>query len=326
MNESHERWMPDVPFLISILRTQLASSGHQSAEVPLKDCPVPAWIELNDAGARSIRISCDPDSVSVDSRSAAVRFSKSGTGYRVSVAESVAESISEAFLTEIAQLLGSGHPVGDAGRAALQNWRGLLASHPGGILSEKELVGLIGELEILEQILRHGGDLSHWTGWELDHNDFRLPGLVIEVKSTTSANFRTVQIHGLRQLADPLDGSELILVLRRLERSPTGRSLPRMIDDLVSLGVSYPALLDKLVEVGYFEQHRSHYEDRRFVSQELVLRRVDEGHPRLTHDGLKDDVDLSAIDRIDYTLNLNADTTSDLDITLDDLLVEHLVK
>ena len=172
-------------------------------------------------------------------------------------------------------------------------------------------------------ILRHGGELDQWTGWNKDHCDFRLSGVVIEVKSTTSANYRRVQIHGLGQLADPEDGSDLILVLRRLESSPDGRSVPDLTDEIVGLGASRAVLLDRLSQIRYSEQHRTQYENVKFVSQEVALRRVDGSHPRLTPTMLAG-VDLSGIDKIDYELNLNGDAVADLDIDLDGLIAEHL--
>ncbi|MEP2372301.1 PD-(D/E)XK motif protein [Ilumatobacter sp.] len=221
------------------------------------------------------------------------------------------------------QLLGEGHDPGDVGRTALQNWRDLLARPAGSPLSDNALVGLFGELEVLETILRHGGQLDQWTGWDKDHCDFRLSKLVIEVKSTTSANYRRVQIHGLGQLADPEDGSALVLVLRRLEPSPDGRSVPDLIESIVRLGASRSVLLDRLSNLRYSEQHKDHYDHSKFVSVEVGLRNVDDSHPRLVPSMLAA-VDMSSIDKVDYELNLNGDAEADLDTDLDSLIARHL--
>ena len=220
-------------------------------------------------------------------------------------------------------LLQDGHAPGDVALTVIQRWKDVLAASPGQQLSENALIGLFGELEILETILKEGGSLDHWTGWNKDHADFRLEGLVIEVKTTSSANYRRVSIHGLGQLDDPQDGSDLLLVLKRVESSPTGRSVPSIIEDLVKLGVSRSALLDALANVGYREEHRSHYERTiySFNSVEVAVRRIDDGHPRLVPSML-DGVDLSSIDKVDYTLNLNGDAEKDDDL---DSTVEELV-
>lgn len=323
MSETSKAWVPSLGSRLAILRSDLAKTGADHAEIAIAGTPVDCFVGLESGGSVWIRIACDGASVSVDDRSADVRFVVKPNGYRIIVASRAAESVSTHFLEEVVQLINAGQAPGDAGRAALQNWRDLLARPAGAPLSESALVGLFGELEVLEMILRHGGQLDQWTGWNRDHCDFRLPKLVIEVKSTTSANYRRVQIHGLGQLADPEDGSDLILVLRRLELSPNGRSVPDLTDEIVRLGASRAVLLDRLSRIHYSEQHRAQYEQLKFVSQEVALRRVDNSHPRLVPTMLAG-VDLSCIDKIDYELNLNGQAQADLEIDLEGLLSDHL--
>lgn len=319
MSEPSQIWVPNAASRLAVLRAQLEQPGVNSVELPIQGAPVSCHLGTETGGSFWVRISCDPKSVSTDDKAAAVVFAVSAHGYKVTVSPEVSDVVTSHLFEEMIQLLMEGHPPGDVARTALQNWRDLLARPAGAVLNENSLVGLFGELEVLESIVRAGGELGHWTGWNKDHQDFRLPGLVIEVKSTTSANYRRVRIHGLRQLADPEDGSDLVMVLKRLETSPTGRSVPEIVESLVRMGVSRSALLDRLSNTGYFDQHRSHYVNVRFVSAEAALRKIDEFHPRLVPDMLSA-VDLSCIDKIDYELNLNGVADADLDLTLDELL------
>lgn len=323
MSDESADWSPTLRSRMAFLEAELQRRGSGRAEVPLPDVSTDVYLGLDSDGSLSMRIACDPKTVSVDDSSASVRFVPTATGYRIIVASTAERSASLHLLDDVVRLLHDGHPPGDAGRAALQSLRDLLARPAGAPLSDKALVGLYGELEVLEILLNLGGDFHHWTGWNKDHSDFRIPGLAIEVKSTMSADYRRVRIHGLRQLADPEDGSDLLLVLRRLEASPDGRSIPDLTDALVRRGASRSLLLDRLSHVGYSEQHRAFYEQRRFESQEVALRRIDDEHPRLTPRTLAA-IDLSSIDRIDYELNLNGAADSDIPDHLATVLRAHL--
>lgn len=319
MGDQSGAWKPDIGSRLAVLRAELKKPETDRVELPIPETPVECRIGMDLEGSVWIRFFCDPMSVTTDDQAAAVRFTMAGDGYQVSLAPKSAEVVVEHLLDEMVQLLITGHPPGDVCRTALQNWRELLARSPGRPLSEDALVGLFGELEVLVSVLSHGGQLGHWTGWQYDHCDFRLPGLVIEVKSTTSSDYRRVRIHGLSQLADPEDGSGLILVLKRLESSPAGRSVPDLIEEIVRLGVSRSKLLDLLSNLNYSDQHRALYDSSRFVSIEVALRRIDKSHPRLVPSMLEG-IDLSSIDKIEYELNLNGAAAADLPSELDTII------
>lgn len=316
-------WTPSIAARLAFLRTEMERLNVDQLKLPVMESPTTCFLGLDSSGATWLEIVCDPRSVSTDDRAAAVQFTIRQGGYRIIVAASTPEPVVVHYFEEVIELIRTGAKAGEAGTQALQNWRELLARPPGAPLSDEALAGLFGELEVLEMLLQYGGTLDHWTGWNRDHCDFRLPGLVIEVKSTTSANYRRVKIHGLNQLADPIDGSDLILVLRRLESSAAGRGVPDLVEAIVALGVSRAKLLDRLHEARYSEAHRAAYQDKRFMSLEVALRRVDSSHPRLIPSMLEG-VDLSAIDKIDYELNLNNDADADLETTLVALVAERL--
>lgn len=323
MTDESRVWSPDIGARLAVLRSEIQKPGIDNVELPIQNTPVECHLGTESGGSVWMRITCDPTSVSTDDQAAAIEFAITSNGYKVTVSPTAPDNVTDHLLEEMIQLLIDGHAPGDVGRAALQHWRDLLARPAGTPLSENALVGLFGELEVLETILRHGGHLDHWTGWNQDQCDFRLSRLAIEVKSTTSANYRRVRIHGLGQLADPEDGSDLVLVLKRLETSPDGRSVPDLIDAIVQLGTSRAVLLDRLAQARYSDQHRARYAHSKFVSREVALRNIDDSHPRLVPDMLAG-VDLSSIDKIDYELNLNGDADADLHTDLDTLLAHHL--
>lgn len=317
MSTGQHGWTPGVESLLVKIDEE---TGSQAGELSVPNIMPDSFVGGDPTGRRWLRIVCDPRGVAADRETAAVRFEILSNGYRVVVHEGVEQSIISSFFDEMVRLLGEGEAAGSVGHTAMRRWRELLARPPGPRLTEKQLAGLFGELEVLNMIVEREGSLDAWTGWKSDQNDFRLAGLAIEVKATLSADFRRVRIHGLSQLDDPQDGSDLVLVLWRLERSPEGTSVPDLIDGIVAHGVSRPELIEMLSEVGYSDQHRPHYESFTFVSDEIVLRRIDEHHPRLTRSDFDDMKDLSKLDRIEYDLDLNGDDEADLDQDLGELL------
>lgn len=318
---SSTAWEPSTADRLRHLREKISNTRNPDLALELDEPGVRLGISTDDGVVLSLE--CDPESVVTDQRSNQVHVVRSGTGAVVRIAGTVPPSTTTSFIDDVLGRLADGRPRERVGAECLANWRDLLARAPGPRLGERELAGLFGELEVLEQILSFGGSFDHWTGWNRDHVDFRLPGLCLEVKTTLSPDYRRVRIHGLQQLADPEDGSELILVLRRLESSPEGRSVPDVIDDLAAAGLPKAGLLTALHETGYSEEHRSDYLHLRFVSEVLALRRINDSHPRLTP-AVARQIDLDAIDRVDYVLNLNDDAASDLEEDLASVLARHL--
>lgn len=325
MNDKTPIWSPDVAARLAVLRAALTEQERDSLELEIPETPVSCYLGTETGGSMWLRITCDPHSVSTDDQAAAVSFAITATGYKVTVSQEAPSTVTGHLFDEMIQMLTEGHSPGDVGRTALKNWRDLLARPAGGVLGDKAIVGLFGELEVLETLLACGGEFEHWTGWNRTQQDFRLPRLAIEVKATTSTNYRRVQIHGLSQLDDPEDGSDLLLVLKRLIESPTGRSVPELIESIIRAGVSRAMLLERLSEVGYSEQHLAVYAIRRFLSMDVALRNIDSSHPRLVPSMLTS-VNLSCIDKVDYELNLNGLADADIDLTLEELLRDYLEK
>lgn len=321
MSEPAEAWSPGIRDRVAMIRDEADKNpGMRVTNNPPEHPEVDLGVEPD--GGLFIFLRCHRDDVITGSSSARVTISARPDGCLVTIQPPVTDWTAGSFLEEVFARLDEGQEPGGVADAALSRWGDLLAKPAGPRLGSTQLAGLYGELEILERILRSGGSLDSWTGWQMDSVDFRLPGLSIEVKSTVSADYRRVRIHGLGQLTDPLDGSRLVLVLRRLELSATGRSVPELIDALVALGADRPSLLESLYEVGYSEAHREDYLDRRFVSEVVALRDIDPQHPRLTMEMVRA-TDLQAIDRVDYVLNLNGTETGDIDIGLNELIGQH---
>lgn len=116
-----------------------------------------------------------------------------------------------------------------------------------GALAENVVIGLIGELCILRQILLAQTNrpestlrcLDFWQGWQEGGRDFRIGNYSIEVKTTRSEN-SVHQFSGLHQLEPMLlpsgDLEQLNLMSIGLSSSSVfGETLPAIVDSIVML-------------------------------------------------------------------------------------------
>lgn len=131
-----------------------------------------------------------------------------------------------------------------------------------GALSEAVIVGLIGELTLLRQlILTRSAQpemmmrcLEFWQGWQEGGRDFRIGNHAIEVK-TTQASASIHEFSGLHQLEPTLLPSgameQLHLMSIGLAASSTmGETLPSMVGSIVALlspGAAGPDVADEFV-------------------------------------------------------------------------------
>ena len=117
----------------------------------------------------------------------------------------------------------------------LAAWRSFLRDQV-GMLQRHEVVGIAGELVVLEHLLEHQTDgLGAWRSPDDGLFDFERFGKALEVKTTLGAGNR-LRISSLDQL-DDVGLSELALVHVRLAEDPQGDgvvSLARRIDVLLA--------------------------------------------------------------------------------------------
>lgn len=136
--------------------------------------------------------------------------------------------------------------------STLDDWRAMLRRSLEG-LSRDEVIGLIGELEVMT-ILASSDPVKAITGWSGPSHavhDFSLDGRDIEVKSTSAVNANLVRISNLDQL-DPRLSSSLHLAVAHLSSGTDAPDIDARIDRLVDAGVPGDALEMKLAEMHYY--------------------------------------------------------------------------
>jgi hypothetical protein len=153
-----------------------------------------------------------------------------------------------------------------AAAESFERWRALFSeTAERGVISEERLVGLLGELLTLEDVLAKQAprSLSFWRGPFGDAQDFRTATHAFEVKSTLVREGRIVAISSIDQLQPP-PNTALWLIHHQLDRDPSGFTIADRIHRLASMGASSDDLAAGLAETGVDMNNLEPYSPRRY--------------------------------------------------------------
>lgn len=182
------------------------------------------------------------------------------------------------------------------------SWKKLFKPNQGK-LSENDVMGLIGELLFLKNIMfnKYGYDLSleSWTGPELTHKDFSLEETWYEIKSI-SVGKGTTKISSIEQLDSDVNGFLIVIELEKMSPSFNGLKLNSLVTEiLVTLphNIQKEFFLSKLNQYGY--DFSPEYDNFVFscIKQEAYV--VDASFPRLTRIQVP-----TAVQKVQYELIL----------------------
>ncbi|SEL59022.1 PD-(D/E)XK motif protein [Streptacidiphilus jiangxiensis] len=169
----------------------------------------------------------------------------------------------------------------------LTTWQRMLGRGLGQVLGSEERAGLFGELLLFRDFVvpaAPASAVSTWSGPRGGAKDFLWGDWGLEAKTTVSSQrFPRCRIHGEEQLSTASLGS-LLLAHQTLRRDSTGLGLPDLVDELRAhraLADQLAELEEALLEAGWVESHRRHYEDERWVLANRRFYRVEDGFPRV---------------------------------------------
>ena len=192
----------------------------------------------------------------------------------------------------------------------LNTWQRFLKRHGGGVLGERERIGLFAELTTLRDLLADGlsaGDaVDAWRGPWGGAQDFRLATCSVEVKATASVNSTSFEVANLAQLDERLLPCLMVRYIALSRPNGRGETLPELVDAVAAaVTATDPAaslrFADSLLEVGYLDAHRPEYEEERFAVFSDRLFRVQGGFPRILADDVRPGVSACS-----YTVQLSA--------------------
>lgn len=176
--------------------------------------------------------------------------------------------------------------------------------------------GLYGELFFLRKWLLCFNEFNYcinsWTGPNKDIRDFQFGNWALEVKTTIGNNHQKVTISSERQL-DSSNLSSLFLFHLSLEsQHANGETLNQIIDSITEIlsnnFLANSRFRTKLLEAGYFPNHRILYNDIGYHIRQETIYEVRDGFPRIEERDVRQgvgDVKYSIIvsDYSDYSVN-----------------------
>ena len=185
-----------------------------------------------------------------------------------------------------------------------EDWSAFFASGGLGKDSTSKIIGIIGELLILEKVIKTLDEtaISTWWGPVRHRHDFEFANSGIEVKTTINPHSNEVEIHGLKQLS-PDPGRSLYLAHLKLNLDPQGLNLSDLINRLLASNVSKFELEEKIGKSGVTKDLIDSFTNFKFNGFLARYFLVDDLFPSITQDNLSVD-ELSRISRVSYKIDL----------------------
>lgn len=182
------------------------------------------------------------------------------------------------------------------------SWKKMFST-PKKLLSESEIMGLIGELLFLRDYLFEkygkGEALSGWSGQELTHKDFSYNDVWYEVKAIHSGK-DSVKISSLEQLQSTNNGELVVFSLEKMSASYDGIKINNLALEILN-SLDMDALKDVFLSAIMYQEFTFDESYNEFVYDLISMKRysVNSEFPKLTRNDVND-----AIIKAQYDLSL----------------------
>lgn len=182
-------------------------------------------------------------------------------------------------------------------------WRKMFVAGKQNLLTESQIMGLIGEILFLKGNLADriglSAALKSWSGQELTHKDFSYEGTWFESKAVSRSSL-SIKISSLEQLDSESDGELVVHALEKMSEAYDGISLNKLIfttRDLFTTAEEKDDFMSKVCLQGY--EYNQYYDT--FVYEVVAFYRfaVTNDFPKLTRKNVN-----PAISKVSYTLSL----------------------
>lgn len=214
---------------------------------------------------------------------------------------------------EILRRIKEGTPPLRAIIQSIEDFRELLKLGPPEEISDNQIFGLIGELEVLRKLSAYSnGAVGIWTGPYGQRHDFRQGIHALEVKSSSRSSASKVTIHGIDQLAPP-DGGTLHLVHIRVERAEQGKiSVGSLFESIICLGANDKLLRECLAEIGCSDPYAEAWNRLHFELEGIRVYLVSDGFPRIVDSSFLAGSLQTGVSALEYEIDLDNATQFEL--------------
>jgi hypothetical protein len=208
---------------------------------------------------------------------------------------------------EILHRISSGVAPGKSVETTISDFRELLQDSDRRTVEESKVIGLLGELVVLEMLCRTSpAAIEAWTGPFDQRHDFRRRGQAIEVKTSSRADATSVVISSIEQLTEPAHGV-LTLAHVRMERAMGGSlTVAKLVQKIVSLGVGREDIQRRLSSISCDSPDSDAWNNVEFSLEGVSAYRVRERFPRINSSAFEGGKLPAGITAISYTVDLSA--------------------
>jgi hypothetical protein len=201
----------------------------------------------------------------------------------------------------------------------ISKWRHFLSIPASEILSEENIIGLLGELLLLKRLLDAYDTeaINYWVA-NRGEEDFIKASKVIEVKATLREKHEHI-INGIDQLLILPGRSKIILsILLIKSEKDNDLNLPRIIKQCAEYLAYNPSALEsfyiKLKSRGYDHRDENLYLNHNYKLYKGGYFKIDESFPKLTNNELIQPLN-SRISKIRYTIDMEGLPNKDFLLT-----------
>ena len=165
-------------------------------------------------------------------------------------------------------------------------WKKMFVSSKGNLLTEPEIMGLIGEILYLKGPLANRINLydalRSWSGQELTHKDFSFGDTWAEVKTVKSGG-QTVKISSLEQLDSEFEGELVVYMLEKMSTAYNGVTLNKLVVQVRNM-FSPGEERDRFMACGAMQGYEYHnaYDEYVYEIRDFKRYKVSDDFPRLT--------------------------------------------